>query len=184
MDKIYLGAVFSMDESLNLNIPIRTVIVKVLSYDPEITTVFGRAKDKDVFFQDLLTIGFDFYELLELFINCDAVTKNSIACIVDNVPSAETIKDFSEKELRRMIPHWTSSRYRTASISDVSKELKERIEQNSRGAFVYNSNLNSKNKKAYNDTYVLILTETTKFFFDINRKKAFRLGEVKKEEKP
>lgn len=171
-----------MDDKLNLNAPIRTIIVKVLSNDPEITTVFGRSKDSDMFFQDLLTVGCDFYELLELFINCNAVTKNSVACIVDNVPSAETVKDFSEKELRRMIPHWTASKYRTASVNDVCKELKEQIEQDNHGTFVYNSNLNSKNKKAYNDTYVLILTETDKFFFDINRKKAFRLGEIKKEE--
>ena len=166
-----------MDSNLDLNVPIRTVIVKILSYDPEITTIFGRSKDNDLFFQDLLTIGCDFYELLDLFIGCDAVTKNSVACIVDNVPNAEIIKDFSEKELRRMIPHWTSSPYHTASIDDVCRELKEHIEKNSSGTYVYNSNLNNRNKKAYNDTYVLILAGSDKFFFDINRKKAFRICE-------
>ncbi|MCM1508892.1 MAG: hypothetical protein NC177_17430 [Ruminococcus flavefaciens] len=171
-----------MNEKISLNVPIRAVIVKILSYDPELTTIFGRSKDNDLFFQDLLTIGCDFYELLELFINCDAVTNNSIACIVDNVPSAELIKDFSEKELRKMIPHWTASKYRTAPIHDVCKELKEHIEQNSHGTFVYNSNLNSRNKKSYNDVYVLILAGSDKFFFDINRKKTFRLCEKQKEE--
>ncbi len=175
-----LGAVY-MNSQLNLNTPIRTLIVKILSYDPEITTIFGRNKETDLFFQDLLTIGCDFYELLELFVNCDAVTKNSIACIVDNVPETQTIKDFSETEFRRMIPHWTASKHHTASIDDVCRELKEHIKENSSGTFVYNSNLNVKSKKTYNDTYVLIISDSEKFFFDINRRKAFRICDLQEE---
>lgn len=167
-----------MDIKLNLNTPARTIIVKILSYDTEVESIFGRSKKQDLFFQDLLTIGFDFYELLELFINCDAVTQNSTACIVDNVPTSEDIKAFTEKELRRMIPHWTSSRYHTASIDDICAELKEHILKNNTGTYVYSSNLNKANKKAYNDTYVLILTDSSKFFFDINRKKAFRICDI------
>lgn len=170
-----------MDDKINLQTPMRTIIVKILSFDTEVSTLFGRSKDKDLFFQDLLTIGFDFYELLELFINCEAVTKHSVASIVDNVPDAEIIKDFSEKELRRMIPHWTSSRYHTASIDDICRELKDHIKNEISGTFIYNSNSGGKTRKAYNDTYVLILTDTDRFFFDINRKKAFRICNVRKD---
>ncbi len=170
-----------MDEYLSLDIPARAVIVRVLSSDPEIETLFGRSKDEDLFFQDLLTIGFDFYELLELFINCDAITKRSVACIVDNVPKSELIKNFSEKEIRRMIPHWTSSKYHSASINEICIELKKHIEEETDGLFVYNSNRNSTNKKNYNDMYILIITEKTKFFFDVNRKKAYRLCDFRKE---
>ena len=163
-------------ERVSLNLPIRTFIVKVLSYDPEIFPLFGRSKEFDHFFQDLLTMGVDFYELLNLFINCDAVTRNSIAGIIDNLPKTERIKNFSEQELRKMIPHWTGSRYHTAPIEEVLREIKEHIEQQNEGAFVYNSNLNT-NRKAYNDTYLLIVTEKEELFFDINRRRAFLLGD-------
>ena len=160
MDKIELGT------------PFRTVIIKILSCNPKMLSVFGRTKEKDLFFKDLLTIGCDFYELLELFANCEAINNESINCIVENVPNVE--------EIRRMIPHWSSSKYHTATIKDICQELKMHIESDSNGTFVYNSN-NSKNKKVYNDTYILLISDSNKFFFDINRKKSYKIindGEV------
>ena len=63
----------------------------------------------------------------------------------------------------------------SASISEVCSDLKELVKNNVSGTFVYRSNLNLTNKKAHNDTYILIISENAKYFFDINRKKAFRL---------
>ena len=51
-------------DKIELATPLRTIIVKVLSHNPKMLTVFGRTKEKDLFFKDLLTIGCDFYELL------------------------------------------------------------------------------------------------------------------------
>lgn len=169
-----------MDNKLSLDIPFRTAIVKILDFPPANPGIFGRTSEKDYFFQDLLTVGFDFYELLELFINCDAVTKHSVACIVDNVPEVEIIQKVSEKDLRTMIPHWSASRYHTASIEEVCRELKELIENKTYGIFVYNSNSGGKTRRTYNDTYVLILTDSDRLFFDINRKKTFRIGNDRK----
>lgn len=163
-----------MDNIIDLKTPIRTIIVKVLEYDPEILSVFGRTKEKDLFFKDLLTIGCDFYELLELFSNCEAINNKNIKCIIDNVPSPKKITDFSEKGIRKMIPHWTSSKYHTATIQDVCNEITNHIENNSTGSYVYNSN-NTDNKRAYNDTYILLIADSDKFFFDINRKKAYKI---------
>ena len=84
MDKIELGTSF------------RTVIIKILSCNPKMLSVFGRTKEKDLFFKDLLTIGCDFYELLELFANCEAINNESINCIVENVPNVEIIKKLDE----------------------------------------------------------------------------------------
>ena len=168
MDKIELGT------------PFRTVIIKILSCNPKMLSVFGRTKEKDLFFKELLTIGCDFYELLELFANCEAINNESINCIVENVPNVEIIENYNDKEIRRMIPHWSSSKYHSATIKDICQELKMHIESDSNGTFVYNSN-NSKNKKVYNDTYILLISDSTKFFFDINRKKSYKIindGEV------
>ncbi len=162
-----------MENKLSLNAPVRTIIVKVLSYDPSITSVFGRTEKEDLFFKDLLTVGCDFYELLELFANNEAINKKSVTCIINNIPSTEVISNVSDKELRRMIPHWSPSKYHTASIEEVCNELKKHIENDSPGTYVYNSNQNYQNKRKYNDTYVLIIANSNKYFFDINRKKAF-----------
>lgn len=164
-----------MENKINLNSQFRTVIVKILSYDPSVTSIFGRDESKDAFFQDLMTLGIDFYELLELFINCDAVTKHSAVYIAENAPDAEVLKDITEKELRRMIPHWTASKYHTASIDEVLSELQMRIKNETVGAYVYNSNKNNNNRRAYNDMYVLLITEDSTFFFDINRRKAYKI---------
>ncbi len=128
-----------------------------------------------------MTLGLDFYELLELFINCDAVTKHSAAYIVENVPNAEVLKDTTEKELRKMIPHWTASKYHTASIDEVLSELQMRIRNEEVGTFFYNSNKNNNNRRAYNDMYVLIVTEDSTFFFDINRRKAYKIRNESRE---
>ena len=120
MDKIELGT------------PFRTVIIKILSCNPKMLSVFGRTKEKDLFFKDLLTIGCDFYELLELFANCEAINNESINCIVENVPNVEIIENYNDKEIRRMIPHWSSSKYHTATIKDICQELKMHIESDSK----------------------------------------------------
>lgn len=164
-----------MNGTISLDAPIRTLIAKALSLDTEAESVFGRTKNKDLFFQDLLALGFDFFELLELFVNCDGVTEKSVQCISDNVINAEVVTRFNDKELRKMIPHWTASPYHSASISEVCSDLKELVKNNTNGTFVYRSNLNLTNKKTHNDTYVLIINENVKYFFDINRRKSFRL---------
>ena len=61
MDKIELGT------------PFRTVIIKILSCNPKMLSVFGRTKEKDLFFKDLLTIGCDFYEVLEIILKKEFV---------------------------------------------------------------------------------------------------------------
>ena len=167
MDKIELGT------------PFRTVIIKILSCNPKMLSVFGRTKEKDLFFKDLLTIGCDFYELLELFANCEAINNESINCIVENVPNVEIIENYNDKEIRRMIPHWSSSKYHTATIKDICQELKMHIESDSNGTFVYNSN-NSKNKKSIM-THIFFLYQIQIILFDINRKKSYKIindGEV------
>jgi len=169
-----MGVIFSM-EKMELSTPVRTIIIKVLSYDPEILSVFGRTKEKDLFFKDLLTVGCDFYELLELYSNCEAINQKNVTCIVESIPTTKVITDYSEKGIRRIIPHWSSSKYHTATIEDVCNEIKHHIENDSEGIFVYNSNANLKNKKIYNDTYILLIADSNKFFFDINRKKAYKI---------
>ena len=162
-------------EKIELITPFRTVIVKVLSFEPQTLPVFGRTEKEDVFFKDLLAIGCDFYELLELFVNYNAITKRNINCIIENIPASKIITDCSDKSLRQMIPHWSSSRYHSDTIKEVCNKLKKTIKNNIQGVFVYNSNANAQNRKAYKDIYILLITQSQKFFFDINRKKTYEI---------
>ena len=171
-----------MEQALNMNSPLRAAILKVLTMDPKEYPILGRSADKDVFFQDLISIGVDFYELLELYISRDAVTANAAACIVDNIPDAKLITNLSENTLKKMIPHWTASKYHTAKISSVLQEIRKLIAEAEIGTYIYNSNQNRNNLRSYNDIYLLIVTEYNAVFFDINRKKAFCIvnkGEIK-----
>ncbi|MGN1194401.1 MAG: hypothetical protein ACI4SB_02865 [Acutalibacteraceae bacterium] len=169
-----------MDGKLNLDAPIRSIIIKTLSCESE--CLFGRSPQNDNFFSDLLCVGCDFYDTLELFANFGAVNEKNAECIIGNIPDYKTVNDCSEKIIRKMIPHWTSSHYHTASIEDVCHELEEHIKDGSDGVFVYNSNLNTRDRKVYNDTYILIISNSKDFFFDINRKKTFKIGSVNQDD--
>lgn len=164
-----------MTDKLSLNSPIKTLIIKVLTLSGNSAYVLGRTKKEDLFFKDLLSLGCDFFELLEIYANCNQFTTNNIDCILNNVQVFENITNLSDKELRKMIPHWTASKHHTASIEDVCREVKELIEGNSCGAFVYNSNMNTKSKKRYNDIYLLLISMQNIFFFDINRRKSYKI---------
>lgn len=171
-----------MDNKLNLDAPVRSLITRILSSDFEQQGLFGRTEKNDRFFCDLLAVGFDFYDILELFVNCNAVNERIGYCIIKNMPEYKTVDICSDKAVRKMIPHWTSSRYHTASIEDICLDLKEKIKAGADGAFIYNSNLNTKARKVYNDTYILFIRNSQNFFFDINRKKTFKIGPFGQEE--
>lgn len=164
-----------MTDKLSLNSPIRTLIIKVLTLTGNSAYLLGRTKKEDLLFKDLLRLGCDFYELLEVYAACDAFTLNNITCILNSVETFESMSELSDKDLRKMIPHWTASKHHTASIEEACREVKKHIEEKNCGAFVYNSNIGSKNKKAYNDVYVLLISEQSTFFFDINRRKSYKI---------
>lgn len=163
-----------MNRKLSLDAPIRSLIIRLLSDDPEYKMILDRLQKHNCLFYGLLEIGCDFYETLELFAVCEAIGQETADCIIKSIPACQSAA-FSDKAIRKMIPHWTSSRYHTASIEDICRNLKQKIKSGSDGVFLYNSNLNTKDKKVYNDIYILIIRNKENYFFDINRKKAFQI---------
>lgn len=149
---------------IKLITPFRTVITEILSYDLKTFSVFGRTKKEDHFFEDLLKIGCDFYEILELFANCNAIDAGNIAYILKNVPTAKTVTGCSRNQLRQMIPHWYNFKQNRLTINDLCEELKSHIENHSDGIYVYNSNANIKKQKSYNDVYALLIAKSDCFF--------------------
>lgn len=162
-----------MNRKLSLDTPVRSLVTRILS-DPEYKNILEKLQENQLIFCGLVHLGCDFYETLELFAGCGAIDPKSADCILHCLPDCQT-SGCTEKEIRKMIPHWTSSRYRTASIEDICLDLRQKAEAGEDGVFVYNSNLNTKDKKVYNDIYVLIIRNKEIYFFDINRKKTFHI---------
>ena len=168
-----------MDGKLNLDAPIKSFIMKVLSREKD--GLFGISSENDHFFGDLIRIGCDFYDTLALFADFKAVNEKNIGCIIFHIPEYKTVDSCTDKTVRKMIPHWTPSRYHTASIEDICRQVYMHMQDRRNGVFVYNSNLNTRDKKAYNYTYILIISDSQNFFFDINRKKTYKIGSVDRE---
>lgn len=84
------------------------------------------------------------------------------------------ILSFTKGDIRRAIPRWTASRYHSATIDSVLSEVQGRLLSGAPGMFCYNSNLNPKNRRSLNDLYVLIITDTVKYWFDINRRCTYK----------
>ena len=161
-----------MEDYLSLNCPIKMLLVKIYKSS---LCILGRTEKKDELFKDFLLLGCDFFEILEIYSECDGFTEYNIECISNNVENSEAITSLSDKELRKIIPHWSASKHHTASIEEVCHDVRKNITQKNCGAFSYNSNLNSKNKNTYNDIYILLISKQNTFFFDINRKKAYKI---------
>lgn len=164
-----------MQNKIELHVPVKSIILKVLAREPDDPPIFGRFEDRDDFFRDLVTLGFDFYELLELYLNANALTEASVLSVVQNLPASDEINRLSKSQIRRMIPHWTSSPYHTATIDAVCEEISSHIKNRDNGVFVYNSNLNEKRPSAHNDVYILIIKELEKVLVDIRRRKTFKI---------
>ena len=162
-----------MELIINLESPLRTVITKILSEPPEKYKTLGRSQDNDMFFQLLISLGCDYFQLLQLFIEQNGIYKGTIESIIECLPNPHILKRVSVYEVKKIISHWTPSRYHTDSIDniiiDITNHLLETTEE---GVYIYNSNLNNR-KKAHNDLYLLIITNNKKLFFDINLRKVY-----------
>lgn len=165
-----------MQHKIDLHVPMRNIILKILAREPDDPPIFGHFEDRDDFFRDLVTLGFDFYELLELYLNANALTEATVSSVVQNLPPSDKISRLSRSQIRRMVPHWTSSPYHTATINIVCEEISNHITNRDNGVFVYNSNLNEKRPSAHNDIYILIITELEKVLVDIRRRKTFKIS--------
>ena len=71
---------------------------------------------------------------------------------------------------RLALPHWTPSKYHTAPILEVVNEIGKKLVTGIPLIKVYNSNLNPRNRRAYNDRYILLITAYKSLIIDINRR--------------
>ena len=121
------------------------------------------------FFKDMLSVGCDYYELISLYSSFQ-LTESDIEALAGFCPSPTQILSISQKNIRLALPHWTPSRYHTAPISQVVESIYDLLLCGKPFLKVYNSNLNLKNRKVYNDRYILLISNCKSVIIDVNRR--------------
>ena len=98
------------------------------------------------------------------------LTESDIEALAGFCPSPTQILSISQKNIRLALPHWTPSRYHTAPISQVVESIYDLLLCGKPFLKVYNSNLNLKNRKVYNDRYILLISNCKSVIIDVNRR--------------
>lgn len=154
-------------EQLSLDTPLRIFIRKLWC---ELSQGGEESQSKKAsMFGDLLSVGCDFFDLLTLCSDF-SLTESDSEMLVEYAPTPAHAYPISPSNVRLALPHWTPSRYHTAPIAEVVKEIYRLLSCGKALTKVYNSNLNPKNRKAYNDRYILIITPHKSLIADINRR--------------
>ncbi len=126
-------------------------------------------QSKQAIFKVLLATGCDFYELLSLYAEFPLTEKDGEA-LIEYAPPPAIIFTITQANVRLALPHWTPSRYHTAPITEVVREIYQQLFLGKPLVKVYNSNLNPRNRKAYNDRYILLITTHKSLLIDIKRR--------------
>ena len=125
-------------------------------------------------FSLLCESGIDYYDLLALYSTLPCYTSEDLQTLLRYAPPSLADLSPTKENIRRAIPRWTASRYHSATIETVIREVQGKLLLASPGIFCYNSNLNPKNQRSLNDLYILIITGEKRRWFDINRKCTYR----------
>lgn len=129
------------------------------------------------FISMLIACGCDYFELAELLANIECMPKD-VDFFISLAPNIRTISNLKLTTIHGMIPRWTGSRYHTAPIDQILKDIQSKILSKNLGTYTYNSNFNIRSRKSSNDLYILIVGESSSLFLDINRRQAFQYTEV------
>lgn len=154
-------------EPLSLDAPLRLFIRKL--WQKSCQDGDEGQRKKEIIFQNLLSMGCDYYELLNLYSDFP-LTESDGKMLVDHAPIPSHIYSVSSSNIRLALPHWTPSRYHTAPISEVVDEIETDLIAGKPLVKVYHSNLNPRNRRVYNDRYILLITAYKNLIIDINRR--------------
>lgn len=154
-------------EQLSLDTPLRLFIRKL--WQKSCQEGGEGQRKKEIVFQNLLSMGCDYYELLNLYSEFPLAESDG-KMLADHAPTPAHIYSVSPSNIRLALPHWTPSKYHTAPILEVVNEIGKKLVTGIPLIKVYNSNLNPRNRRAYNDRYILLITAYKSLIIDINRR--------------
>lgn len=114
--------------------------------------------------------GCNYYDLLAVVSSVNSFSEKELEDLISLSPKPQACLNVSQKNIRESIPRWTSSKYHTAPIAKIVKDIQSLLTENACGVTVFNSNLNARDRRAVNDQYILLISKEHRIFLDINRK--------------
>lgn len=128
------------------------------------------------FVEYLIRHGCDFFDVMRVMVrkeltNCSEETIQSLIMLV---PQHRILKTLGLNDIHGMIARWTATKYHTAPIQEVIRDIQFKCANKKTGLYIYNSNLNPNDPRAANDPYVLMITDSDIRFLDLNRKISYQ----------
>ncbi len=152
---------------MTLQNTLRDLIYKVFNQnnlsDEEIRSIF----------EILIKCECDFFELAnEVARITIPIPFHQIEAVFALCPNSTKIKDVKLQTIHALIPRWTSTKYHSGTIAQVTQDIQEKIISRDQGLYAYHSNL-SPRRSSVDDPYLLLINSQSAHFFDINRRKVY-----------
>lgn len=120
----------------------------------------------------LLRNDCDYFEIMKLLsiVMPAKCPPEDIELLQALAPVGKLLENLEPTSIRGMIARWSGTKYHTAPIAQVVKDIQQKGLAQCTGIFTYHSNFNPKNKCSVDDPYVLLVTREKLTFLDINRR--------------
>ena len=154
-----------MSKELQLHNTMENFLETILTLSDGTLSLLTSKENQNLLFWDLWNLGCDFFTLIRIYAKAKKINEELGKTIADKIPlEMDNMRSVSLNKLSSLIPHWTGTKY-------VLQDIQNKVLNLQVGVYLYNSNLNIRNPRAYNDIYILIVTERKSIFIDVNRRK-------------
>ena len=164
-----------MSIELKLHNTIENFLENILNNPHNTLSLFNTVESYNLLFQDLLSLGCDFFDLIRIYANADKVNLELAELVASKVLPSGCVENVSLNKLNSLIPHWTGTKYHSGNKQKVLQDITDKVQSFQTGVHIYNSNLNTRNPRAYNDVYILIVSNQKNIFIDVNRRKTHEI---------
>lgn len=154
--------------SIPLDMTLHEFLTKVLRMEESLSPV--RHSLSLELFEKFQIVGCNYYDLLSVISLFNSFSEEDLELLISLTPRPQVSLPANPKNIRQCIPRWTASKYHSAPIAKVVEEMQILLTGSDSGITVFNSNLNTHDKRAVNDQYVLLISRNYRIFVDINRK--------------
>lgn len=160
-----------MANELKLHNTIENFLVTILALPEDALSFFSSIENQNLLFLDLWNLGCDFYDLIRIYANAEKINPALGEIVAAKILSDNDIQGVSLNKLNSLIPRWTGTKYHSGNKKEVLQDIQNNVLIPQVGVYLYNSNRNTHNPRAYNDIYILIVTNEKNIFIDVNRRK-------------
>lgn len=165
-----------MTNELKLHNTIENFLVTILALSEDRLSFFSSTENQNRLFLDLWNLGCDFYDLIRIYANAEKVNLALGEIVAAKILSDNDIQSITLNKLNSLIPRWTGTKYHSGNKKEVLQDIQNNVLTPQVGVYLYYSNRNTHNPRAYNDIYILIVTNEKNIFIDVNRRKTHEIS--------